>query len=162
MKHSRIKLSFQRLCDVNTDLFKSLVKLDLDVMRHPWTEGAWVDAYKRGSFLLLSACFEETLYGVILGRWDPFNNVFDLDKIMVNQIYQEEGVGQALLSELPEFILKEGKNIKKEFEIFLEVDSANQKALEFYKKNGFILVRLVRKFYSNGSDGKILKKIIRI
>ena len=162
MKYSHIKINNERLCDIDMALLRSLNKLDLDVMKYPWTEGSWIDASKGGYYLLIRASFYGDLIGAILGRWDRESCVFDLDKIMVSLEYQGKGVGQILLNELTKFLISQVENVKNEIEIFLEVDINNRRATGFYAKNGFTLVREVKKLYSSGSDGVILKKIVRI
>ena len=121
-----------------------LVSLDFEVMTHPWSQESWIDSWKRESHLLIMGSLGSGICGYILGRWDPFNLVFDLDKIMVRSSHQRQGIAQALLDRLPKFILKYAKNLNEQFEIFLEVDS-NKKAFDFYNKNGFVLVREVKK-----------------
>ena len=162
MKHSQIKISFERLCDVDTDLLKGLIKLDQDVMKHYWTESSWADASNSGCYLLIMAYLNDDLSGAIVGRWDRLSHIFDLDKIMVGVDYQGKGVGQILLNWLGKSIFTKVENIKNEIEIFLEVDITNLRAKRLYDKNGFTLVREVKKFYSDGSDAVILKKIVRI
>ena len=162
MKYSPLKTKFKRLCDVDNNLLQKLINLDFKVMTHPWSRESWVDSWKTESYLLILGYCNDGLCGYILGRWCPLSFVFDLDKIMVCSSYQGQGFGQALLDCLPEFLSKYTKNLNEDFEIFLEVDSKNQKAFEFYNNNGFVLVREVKKFYSDGSDGLILKKIVRI
>lgn len=41
--------------------------------------------------------------------------------------------------------------------IYLEVEATNDRAIAFYKKVGFISLRQVRAYYSNGSDGLMMQ-----
>ena len=69
--------------------------------------------------------------------------------------YQRKGIGTMLLDEVISKTIDAGlKNI------VLEVRSSNEKAINFYTKNGFKIIN-VRKGYYGGEDAFLMEKIIR-
>jgi len=64
-------------------------------------------------------------------------------------------IGSMLLNNfLREMSLQNIKNIE------LEVRIDNKKALDFYQNHGFNIVEVIPKFYQNGEDAYLMKKVI--
>lgn len=73
--------------------------------------------------------------------------------LSVNDNNRKQGIGSALLSQF----LTEMKN-HQITQVELEVRTTNQGALEFYKKQGFILREKLQQFYQNGEDAYNMSK----
>lgn len=73
--------------------------------------------------------------------------------IAVETTYRRRGVGKYLLECTFENIKK-----NKVKEIFLEVSVKNTAALELYRKYGFQVFGVRKKYYSNGDDAYVLRK----
>ncbi|WP_457639850.1 ribosomal protein S18-alanine N-acetyltransferase [Persephonella sp.] len=72
--------------------------------------------------------------------------------IAVKKEYQGKGVGSFMLDWFYSVAKKEGvKNI------WLEVSADNKKAVEFYKKRGFLLQDIRPAYYSDGSDALVMR-----
>lgn len=72
----------------------------------------------------------------------------DLLNICIHPQYQHQGLGAQLFHHL-----LNTSNIKA---VFIEVRMTNHKALLFYKKLGFKVINIRKKYYSDGEDAKIL------
>jgi ribosomal protein S18 acetylase RimI-like enzyme len=73
--------------------------------------------------------------------------------LSVNDNNRKQGIGSALLWQF----LSEMKN-HQITQVELEVRTTNQGALEFYKKQGFILREKLQQFYQNGEDAYSMRK----
>ena len=77
-----------------------------------------------------------------------------INNIAVKQNRRQEGIGQTLLDALHRFAKKHGAGI-----MTLEVNEHNDKAQNFYKKNGFEQVGIRPKYYqTDQADALILTK----
>ena len=63
---------------------------------------------------------------------------------------QRRGIGTKLFSVAKDFAIKQNKK-----SMSLEVDENNQKALSFYKKQGFVIANVRKKYYKN-SDALVM------
>jgi ribosomal-protein-alanine N-acetyltransferase len=72
----------------------------------------------------------------------------DLLNICIHPQYQHQGLGAQLFNHLLNV-----SNIK---EVFIEVRVTNYNALLFYKKLGFKVINIRKKYYSDGEDAKML------
>jgi ribosomal-protein-alanine N-acetyltransferase len=71
----------------------------------------------------------------------------------VRQNSQRKGYGSQLLARAEEMLNDYG------IEVYdLQVDVSNGKAILFYKKHGFTLVRTLRNYYANGHDAYLMVK----
>ena len=73
--------------------------------------------------------------------------------LSINDNNRKQGIGSALISQF----LLEMKN-HQITQVELEVRTTNQGALEFYKKQGFILRDTLQQFYQNGEDAYSMSK----
>lgn len=79
---------------------------------------------------------------------------YDIIGIAVSKAYQKNCIGTKLIDEVKK--LAKMNNIET---ITLEVDEKNINAINFYKKNGFILTK-IRKNYYNNSDAHEMQFIV--
>lgn len=70
---------------------------------------------------------------------------------VIDEAYQCQGYGQLLF----DYMIKEMPEVQA---ITLEVRISNQKAIRFYKKNGFKEVFIRKEYYKNGEDALLLLK----
>ena len=82
----------------------------------------------------------------LLGYVGIFNTIDDYNiiGIAVNQDVQRQGIGHKLL----QTIIKDARKNQVKT-ISLEVDEKNEKAVNFYKKNGFIVTNIRKKYYKD-------------
>ena len=74
----------------------------------------------------------------------------EIINIAVKEEYQNRKIGTKLLDHISEL----GEN-----HILLEVNENNKKAIEFYKKNNFKIIRTIKNYYRDG-DGYSMERII--
>ena len=74
----------------------------------------------------------------------------EIINIAVKEEYQNRKIGTKLLDHISEL----GEN-----HILLEVNENNKKAIEFYKKNDFKIIRIIKNYYRDG-DGYSMERII--
>ena len=86
--------------------------------------------------------------GVIV--YDLLYDRIEIEYIIVDKKYRENGIGTKLLNEL------EKHNIEN---ITLEVKESNLNAIEFYKKNGFMIATIRKNYYGNEEGYLMLKKV---
>ena len=82
----------------------------------------------------------------------------DLAKILmlsVSELFRNQNIGSSLLKKFLEEISYENIKI-----IQLEVRFDNKKAIKFYEKNGFKIIKKIPKFYQNGKDAFTMEKEI--
>lgn len=75
--------------------------------------------------------------------------------LSVHKQYRRQGIGTALLKEFVDTM----KHLRVT-SVELEVRTTNQTALAFYQKQGFHREHTIPRFYQNGEDAYILKKIL--
>ena len=76
--------------------------------------------------------------------------------LSVHKNYRKQGIGSFLTSRLLDEMLSQ--DIR---DVTLEVGIKNTIAINFYKKHGFKLTDTVSKFYQNGEDAYIMKRVLR-
>jgi len=73
--------------------------------------------------------------------------------LSVSELYRKQNIGSALLARfLREILIENIKNIE------LEVRIDNMKAIQFYKKYGFKVIKKRKGFYQNGEDAYTMIK----
>jgi ribosomal-protein-alanine N-acetyltransferase len=76
--------------------------------------------------------------------------------LAVHPLYQNRGIGSALLKEMIDVFLK--SNV---VEVILEVRLGNLKAKRFYERHGFVQTGIAEKYYNDGESAFLMKlKII--
>ncbi len=105
--------------------------------------------------LVLVAVLENKIIGsiIILLRSSIFNaRIYSLN---VHPDYRRAGIGSQLMDSAEKFAKE------KDFRtITLEVGTNNKAAQNLYKKKGFFVDRIIRKYYKNGKDAFHLTKIL--
>jgi ribosomal-protein-alanine acetyltransferase len=75
--------------------------------------------------------------------------------LAVSEKHRKIGVGSSLLKNfLREMSLQNIKHVE------LEVKKENKQALKFYQNHGFKVEEIIPRFYQNGGDAYLMKKII--
>ncbi|WPU66315.1 GNAT family N-acetyltransferase [Peredibacter starrii] len=127
-----------------------VAQMDEKHFPHPWKPLDWkeLDFSKH----LLYSWSGEKLEAFALFGLVPGDGTAHLYKIQIDPALQGKGVSLPFWSAILENLRQ--KNVKN---IYLEVESSNDRAIGFYKKVGFSCLRRVKGYYSNGSDGLMLQ-----
>src|SRR3989344_4239833 len=85
------------------------------------------------------------------------NKIDDIDFLSVKKKYHNKGIGTKLLNHMIRLAKKNNKLSK----IRIAVWAKNLPAIGLYKKFGFSVVRIKRKYYPNRDDKAVMEKMLR-
>lgn len=106
---------------------------------------------------------DDDKYIILVNDSNPLNGIlmvfknidfYELELLYVDEKYRNKGIGTQLLDYFIQNI------VKGEQDVFLEVAVNNEVAINFYKKFGFEVIN-VRKKYYQGVDAFIMKRGVR-
>ena len=92
---------------------------------------------------------------IINGLLIVYKNIdyFELEAIVVDPEYRNKGIGNNLINYfIDKYITKE--------DIILEVAVNNEKAINLYKKNGFEVINIRKKYYKD-IDAYVMKRVVK-
>ena len=128
-----------------TDIF-SVANLAYETLPERYSPTIFTQFYESFPDGFLIAETDHTLIGFLIGvKTNP--KTARILMLTVLPHYRKQKIGSALLS----FFLKEIKQYHVT-RIELEVRTTNQTAIQFYKKQGFIIQETLHHFYQNGED----------
>ena len=142
-------------------MIRKMIKTDLskvvDLENICFPKGGWTLAQFRYELLenpfsnLLVFEENQTIIGYI-DWWITYEQA-QLANIAVHPASWKHGIGQQLLNEaLQDAIEKECENMT------LEVRISNERAIQFYEKNGFISVNTRKNYYDDGENAYLMIK----
>ena len=106
----------------------------------------------RGSFTLVAMDDEKRILGFIVGKSGGTGHIITID---VGPEERRLGVGSRLLECAEERMRSAGCPA-----VSLEAAVDNITALSFYKRHGYDVIRTWPRYYSNGVDALVLKKVL--
>lgn len=121
------------------------IELDQKYFPIPWPQEAWIEADPHRH--LYGYQVDGELYGLCLIHHVTRDETLHLLKIVLDPAFRGQGHAVDFWQKLTPEFKKLGKKV------FLEVESSNLVALQFYRKIGFQQLRFMKSYYSNGSDG---------
>lgn len=122
---------------------------------NPWTRDAW-ESLDLSRHLLLDWGQPELRGFALFGRMSG-DDTAHLYKIVINPKWHGTGEAGKFWMHIIENLTSQSVKY-----IYLEVEASNERALGFYKKVGFICLRRVKAYYSNGSDGLMLQLTLQV
>lgn len=127
-----------------------VIKMDQNYFPNHWTSSQW---FSLDSALnrLFTWRTQGELKGFALFGIVPNDDTAHLFKIVVAPKFRGPSTGEEFWSVLAARLISMG--IKS---VYLEVDADNSRAIRFYEKLGFLTLRRVKSFYSDGSDALIM------
>ena len=137
-----------------TDMF-SIIKIASETLTEQYSPSLFNYFYETFPELFLVAEKHPKTIGFITGI-QLTNEIARIVMLSILPQYQRQHIATELLNELLP-ILRE-KNIK---QISLEVKTDNKKAISFYKKHGFTIIDTIEKFYQNGENAFMMKRILQ-
>lgn len=117
----------------------------------PWTSSDWRNL--NDSFYLTCAYENDKVLGVSLWEKGPWDDVAHLHKIFVKKEFQGKGIAHQLLEHSANYLQQLGGK-----SLYLEVAVNNYRAIEFYKKFGFVELVVKKSFYRDGTDAYAMHK----
>jgi ribosomal-protein-alanine N-acetyltransferase len=134
--------------------FSDIILLDQTQFPRPWTTKDWENLnwdnhqlfnWKQGGVTIAFA-----LFGFVAA-----DDAAHLLKICIHPSERGSGLSQAFWQQCQEQIRAGGAN-----SIYLEVELPNQRAIGFYNKMGFVSLRTIKRYYSDGTDALTMQMII--
>tara|TARA_B100000212_G_scaffold320820_1_gene278937 strand:+ start:251 stop:688 length:438 start_codon:yes stop_codon:yes gene_type:complete len=138
--------------EINHKNSKSCYELDLKSIKH-WNQNQWKNEIEKDYVTAMGIFLDKSMLGVCV-----FHKMYDEAEIRylsVHPSYQRRGLGKKLINKI--FKVCKKNNIKR---IFLEVSIKNKQALSFYDHFEFETIRIRKKYYKDGSDAIIKKKML--
>ena len=140
--------------DSSSPDFPQILALDLKDFPRPWSEADWRalnwDHHLLYAFQVGGVFQTYALFGRV-----PGDDVAHLLKVCVAQDLRGSGLTQQFWKSCTDKLKLQ--NVKS---IFLEVESPNQRAVRFYEKCGFLLLRKIKAYYSDGTDALTMEMTI--
>lgn len=136
------------------DDLPGIIELDQKYFPHPWTPEQW-QGLNHDQHQVLAWKNQEKILGFALFATVPGDDVAHLYKILVHP----EARGSKVILEFWSAILGKLRGLGFR-QVYLEVEASNERAVGFYKKVGFVSLRRVKGYYSNGSDGLMLQLML--
>ena len=134
-----------------TSISKAVMELDRDFFPNPWSEIQWKELNFDHHYLWVWENAGEVL-AFALFSVVPGDDTAHLYKILIAPDHRGSGMSLEFWSSLSDEL-----KLARISNVYLEVEATNDRAAHFYKKLGFVCLRRVKSFYSNGSDGLILQ-----
>jgi ribosomal-protein-alanine N-acetyltransferase len=141
-----------------SDDAKTLREIADEVKIDAWTESDYRDEIGRTDSVVFKAQTENRrIIGFVMARLVPgldFGSDAEIYNIAVRQDFQRFGTGSILFSALLRKLRSEQVQ-----NVWLEVRESNVKAIEFYRKQGFLDVSTRLNFYSNPVETAIVMRL---
>lgn len=122
---------------------KLAAALDREYMPFYWSEEEWLKL--SADHLLYLWRRGDEVIGLALFAANPFDEVAHLLKVAMNPDFRGTGETQQFWEEILQYWDRDSWS-----RIFLEVQESNFAAVHFYQKVGFVELRKIPAFYSNG------------
>ena len=148
-----IKLAV-RITKATTKDINAMYEIEILSYEMPWPKEMFVlDYLFDGKAHYYTAKWMRKIVGFV-GIWNE-DSKFHIVNIAVHPDYRKKGIG----SKLMQFVISLARQSHKK-EIYLEVRKSNKVAQKLYKKFGFNVVDTIEKYYTNGEDGLIMRKVL--
>lgn len=149
-----------RIKQVETSNISDLIRIGEEVNLSPWTAQNYLEELKHPTSLMYRLADDENrTIGMVIGRIIEGGAIeptieAEIYNIAVVPSAQQRGLGQLLLDYFIERVKQHDGVI-----IWLEVRESNEKAISFYKKNGFERVQTRNHFYNNPREHALLMRL---
>lgn len=125
--------------------YKDLLPIENECFEFPWTEKIMQEEFENNDRFYYIAKVKDEIVGYI-GIWNTGDDL-NILKIAVIPRFRNLSIGQKLIETAVN--LRNEKGFK---QLFLEVDDKNEKAINLYKKCGFEVASIRKRYYQNGDD----------
>lgn len=137
-----------------TDMF-STIKIASETLTEQYSPSLFNYFYETFPDLFLVAEKHHKIIGFITGI-QITDEIARIVMLSILPPYQRQHIATELLNEI--IITLKEENVK---QISLEVKTNNEKAISFYKKHGFTIIDTIEKFYQNGENAFMMKRVLQ-
>lgn len=135
-----------KIKQINVEDLNKMVEIENENFSDPWDfKILFFEVIKNDKSMFFGAYIDEILVGYI-GFW-YFDDNIDIINLAVSEKYKRQGIATKLFDSL----LIHVKFLKPKT-ITLEVNVNNEKAVNLYKKLGFITLRTIKNYYFKTND----------
>ncbi len=131
--------------------WEDIKKLDHDHFPRPWKDGDW-ESINFSQHRLWAWQNENTLVGMALFQALHGDETAHLLKILIRPEYRGSEEASQFWTEIIQ-----GLRALHYKSIYLEVEESNHRAKGFYQKQGFRHLRLVKSYYSDGTNALVMQ-----
>jgi ribosomal-protein-alanine N-acetyltransferase len=136
--------SFQTL-NLGQDDISSIVEMDQNYFPKPWSAEEWTELNPQ-HYSLYMWCDKKVKAFALFHRVD-LDETIHLLKICLSPEFRGNGLSQRFWVRIVQEMRSLGAKT-----CYLEVEKSNQRAIGFYQKVGFEILREIRGYYSDGSS----------
>ena len=146
----RINLNEIKILPLEVKNVDDVISIQNNLNIHILSKENILNDLNNSNFKCLMAIYKEEIVGYI-----SFSYIFDIEieSVIVKSSYQRQGIGTLLLKYVFNFSKENKIN-----NVFLEVRKSNLAAISLYKKMGFKIISIRKKYYENTEDALILKR----
>lgn len=130
----------------NDPAFNNVKRLDAEQFPTPWSSESWAGLNGDHHLLFITEA-EGVLIGFCLFSFLDGDDSAHLLKICLDSSHRGSGLADSFWLQ----IINELKTLGIH-SVYLEVEAHNERAIHFYRKNQFKQLRIIKGFYSSGSD----------
>lgn len=136
-----------RIVDANIDDIEQIVHIEnSEFEKEKYDEAQLSEMLKLDNYKIFVLKNKFIVLGyIIIYRNIDFDEIF---KVAINKKFRRQGLGTVLLS----YVKNNCKN-----KLFLELKETNVVALEFYKKNGFVINGERKNYYGTGMNAILME-----
>lgn len=136
---------------LNEDDLTAIIMLDELGLNSNWHVLDYRSEILNKDSLCLGLEIDAELFGFIIFRKSFLDA--ELMQVMIRPDKQGNSFGSQLMKKAEDILLLEGVS-----DLHLEVSETNKKAITFYKKLGFIQIRMRKNYYGHGQDAWVMRK----
>lgn len=149
LQKSNINIKIDILKDVKKNNIDEIYSISLEnFLNESWSEKSFVNEIKKKGSNIFIAKHNNKIIGFLASS---FCFDININLFAVKKEYQSKGVGYLLFNYLVKYYKK-----NKIYKIILEVREQNYSAINFYKRNGFLIVGYRKGFYTQPLDNAVL------
>ncbi len=134
--------------------FSDILKMDLVLFPRPWSRADWLeidwDHHKLMAWMLNDRVLAFALWGRV-----PLDETAHLLKICVETGVRGSGVSHDFWQNSVDWLKLQGVK-----SLYLEVESHNLRAINFYQKCGLKTLRVIKSYYSDGADAQTMQMTV--
>lgn len=135
------------------DLLDEIYEVELKCFKDPYPRGLLLYYMRLSGDLFVTCRVGSQLAGYAIGILEDRGKKGHVVSICVDPDHRRRGVGRDLMLLLKDLFRSKGAR-----EIVLEVRVGNEPAIRLYRRLGFEIVDLLRRYYSDGEDAYLMRK----
>lgn len=138
--------------EMTKDDLSQVMQIEEACFNAPWTLSEYEYELLENPFSKLFVYEEEGIIAGMFDVWITFE-IAQIANIATSPTFQRQGIGQKMMDELIAYCEEKACE-----NITLEVRVSNEKAINFYQKNDFVICHVRKNYYEDGEDAYLMMK----